>query len=88
MARLEPGQRSVLQGELRLPLREVRAIRQGSVPVFVPLLRLTVRAANLEPQAHTYVIGTRNAQKGARPNPFRLDEPPRTYAQLTTRALA
>ena len=87
LARLEPGQRSVLQGEVRLPLREVRAIRQGSVPVFVPLLRLTVRADNLDPQAHTYVIGTRNAQKGARPNPFRLDEPPRTYAQLTTRAL-
>ncbi|MBB3033368.1 hypothetical protein [Alteriqipengyuania lutimaris] len=88
VSRLDPGQRTVLQGELRLPLREVRAIRQGSVPVFVPLLRLTLRAANLDPRAYTYVIGTRNPQKGSRPTPFRLDEPPRSYAQLTTRALA
>lgn len=88
LARLDAGQRTVMQGELRLPLREVRAIRQGSVPVFVPLLRLTVRAANLEPRGFTYVIGTRNPQKGSRPSPFRLDEPPRSYGQLTTRALA
>ena len=86
--RLDPGQRSTMQGELRLPLREVRALRQGSVPVFVPLLRMTVRAANMEPRAYTYVIGTRPADKGARPNPFRLDEPPRSYAKLSTRALA
>lgn len=88
LSRLEPGQRSTMRGELRLPLREVRALRQGNVPVFVPLLRLTVRAANLAPRAYTYVIGSKNLQKGARPNPFRLDEPPRSYAQLTTRAVA
>lgn len=86
--RLGPGQRSTINGELRLPLREVRALRQGSVPVFVPLMRLTVRAANMKPRAYTFVIGTRTEEKGARPNPFRLDEPPRSYAQLTTRALA
>tara|TARA_B100001179_G_C18554052_1_gene387386 strand:- start:125 stop:967 length:843 start_codon:yes stop_codon:yes gene_type:complete len=85
---LEPGERATMQGELRLPLREVRAIRQGSVPVFVPLLRLTVHAENMKPRAHTYVIGSKNAEKGARPNPFRLDEPPRSYAQLTTSAVA
>ena len=88
LARLEPGQRMTMQGELRLPLREVRALRQGSVPVFVPLLRLTVRAENIDPRAYTFVIGNRGADKNARPNPFRLDEPPRSYAQLTTRAVA
>ncbi len=86
--RLEPGERSTVRGEVRLPLREVRALRQGNVPVFVPLLRLTVRAANIEPRAYTYVIGSKPAQTGARPSPFRLDEPPRSYAQLTTRAIA
>ncbi len=85
---LDPGQRATIRGDLRLPLREVRALRQGNVPVFVPLLRLIVRADNMEPQAHTYVIGAKPAQKGARPNPFRLDEPPRSYAQLSTRAVA
>ena len=88
MPRLEPGERSTVRGELRLPLREVRALRQGNVPVFVPLLRLTVRAADMEPRAFTYVIGSKPVEKGARPNPFRLDEPPRSYAQLTTRAVA
>lgn len=86
--RLGAGQRTTVVGELRLPLREVRALRQGSVPVFVPLLRLIVRAENMKPRAYTYVIGMQAADKGARPNPFRLDEPPRSYAQLTTRALA
>jgi len=47
-----------------------------------------VRAADIEPRAHTYVIGSKPIQKDARPNPFRLDEPPRSYAQLTTRAVA
>ena len=50
--------------------------------MFVPLLRMTVRAANMEPRAYTYVIGTRPADKGARPNPFRLDEPPLLHTQL------
>ena len=66
----------------------MRALRQGNVPVFVPLLRLTVRAANLKPRAYTYVIGAKPLERGARPNPFRLDEGPRSYGQLTTRALA
>ena len=87
-ARLEPGQRTTMQGQLRIPLQEVRALHQGNVPVFVPLLRLAVRAAELEPRAYTYVIGTRASGKGARPTPFRLDEGPRNYAQLSTRALA
>mgnify|MGYP003143487897 CR=1 FL=1 len=86
--RLDPGERAVVRGELRLPLRDVRALQQGQVPVFVPLMRLTVRAADLEPSAHTFVIGTKPASGGARPAPFRLDEGPRTYSQLTTRALA
>ena len=88
LAKLDPGQRTTVQGELRLPLRDVRPLRQGNVPVFVPLLRLTVRASDIEPRAHTYVIGSKPIQKDARPNPFRLDEPPRSYAQLTTRAVA
>lgn len=87
LARLAPGERSTISGELRIPLREVRALRQGSVPVFVPLLRLTARAENIQPRAFTYVIGSAE-EKGVRPNPFRLDEGPRSYAQLSTRALA
>ncbi|WP_010411917.1 hypothetical protein [Citromicrobium sp. JLT1363] len=87
-ARLKAGQRTTMQGQLRIPLQEVRALHQGNVPVFVPLLRLAVRAAELEPRAYTYVIGTRESGKGARPTPFRLDEGPRNYAQLSTRALA
>ncbi|GAB5348019.1 hypothetical protein [Alteriqipengyuania sp. 357] len=88
LPRLDMGQRTTLRGELRLPLREVRPLRQGDVPVFVPLLRLTMRAANMDPRAFTYVIGTKSTQKSSRPSPFRLDGPPRSYDQLTTRAVA
>ncbi|MBY8337373.1 hypothetical protein KYN89_09945 [Alteriqipengyuania sp. NZ-12B] len=85
---LDPGERAVIRGELRLPLSEVRALQQGQVPVFVPLMRLTVRTAEQKPSAHTFVIGNKPAGSAARPAPFRLDEGPRTYSQLTTRALA
>ena len=85
---LDPGERAVIRGELRLPLSEVRALQQGQVPVFVPLMRLTVHIAEQKPSAHTFVIGSKPAGSAARPAPFRLDEGPRTYSQLTTRALA
>jgi len=85
--RLEPGERATLRGEVRLPLREVRALRQGNVPIFVPLLRMTARANEVEPRAYTYVIGTQSAQQNERASPFRLDEPPRSYTPLTTRPI-
>ena len=85
---LGPGQRKSFTGEMRLPLNTVRPIRQGNVPIYVPLMRLKVSAAGAEPKAFTFVVGKRPAQPGGRLQPFRLDVPPQTYSEVDSRPLA
>lgn len=84
--RLAPGQSIRFEGQVRLPLAEASAIWQGRVGLLVPLLRVRATAAGAEPIATTLVIGQREGA-ATRPQPFRLDEPPRSYAPLAQRVL-
>lgn len=84
--RLAPGQSLRFEGQVRLPLSEASAIWQGRVGLLVPLLRVRATAAGAVPVATTLVIG-RAEGSSARPQPFRLDEPPRSYAPLAQRVL-
>lgn len=84
--RLAPGQSLCFEGQVRLPLSEASAIWQGRVGLLVPLLRVRATAAGTAPVATTLVIG-RAEGSTARPQPFRLDEPPRSYAPLAQRVL-
>lgn len=84
--RLAPGGSLRFEGQVRLPLSEATAIRQGRVGLLVPLLRVRATAAGTAPVATTLVIG-RAEGSAARPQPFRLDEPPRSYAPLAQRVL-
>lgn len=84
--RLAPGQSLRFEGQVRLPLAEASAIWQGRVGLLVPLLRVRATASSAEPIATTLVIGRREGG-AARPQPFRLDEPPRSYAPLAQRVL-
>ena len=84
--RLAPGQSLRFEGQARLPLSEANAIWQGRIGLLVPLLRVRATAANAAPVATTLVIG-RAEGSTARPQPFRLDEPPRSYAPLAQRVL-
>lgn len=84
--RLAPGQSLRFEGQARLPLSEANAIWQGRVGLLVPLLRVRATAADAAPVATTLVIG-RSEGSTARPQPFRLDEPPRSYAPLAQRVL-
>jgi hypothetical protein len=84
--RLAPGQSLRFEGQVRLPLAEASAIWQGRVGLLVPLLRVRATASGAEPIATTLVIGRREGG-AARPQPFRLDEPPRSYAPLAQRVL-
>lgn len=84
--RLAPGQSMRFEGQARLPLSEASAIWQGRAALLVPLLRVRATAASTTPVATTLVIGTRDGS-AARPQPFRLDEPPRSYAPLAQRVL-
>lgn len=84
--RLAPGQSVRFEGQVRLPLAEASAIWQGRVGLLVPLLKVRATAAEATPVATTLVIGRREGA-AARPQPFRLDEPPRSYAPLAQRVL-
>lgn len=84
--RVAPGQSLRFEGQVRLPLSEASAIWQGRVGLLVPLLRVRATAAGALPVATTLVIG-RAEGAAARPQPFRLDEPPRSYAPLAQRVL-
>ena len=85
-ARIAPGQSVRYDGQLSIPLSQVHAIRQGSAALFVPLLRLRVDGASLEPLVKTFVVGL-GSQPGGRVTPFRLDEGPRSYEPIAARAL-
>lgn len=84
--RLAPGQSLRFEGQARLPLAQASAIWQGRVSLLVPLLRVRATADGSVPVATTLVIGRAEGQ-AARPQPFRLDEPPRSYAPLAQRVL-
>lgn len=84
--RLAPGQSLRFEGQVRLPLSEASAIWQGRAALLVPLLRVRAIAAEALPVATTLVIG-RSEGQAARPQPFRLDEPPRSYSPLAQRVL-
>ena len=85
-ARLGPGQSQRFEGQVQLPLSQANAIWQGQAALLVPLLRVRVLAEEAAPVATTLVIGQSDGQ-AARPQPFRLDEPPRSYAPLAQRVL-
>jgi hypothetical protein len=85
-ALLGPGQSQRFEGQVQLPLSQATAIWQGQAALLVPLLRVRVLAEQAEPVATTLVIGQSDGQ-AARPQPFRLDEPPRSYAPLAQRVL-
>lgn len=85
---LAAGEKKVLTGDIRLPVQQIRPLRQGNSPLLVPLLRLRVDGEGLDPLVHTYVVGIKPPQKGARLQPFRLDETPQGYSRIGLRALA
>lgn len=89
------GETLELAGEIRLPISQVRPIKQGKGAVFVPLLRLRVEVAGqnaadakaIAPIISTHVIGSRPAQRGGRMQPFRLDGVPQPHSSLMQRPI-
>lgn len=84
---LGAGQSKSFTGDLRLELRHVRPIRQGQVPIYIPLVRLRALATRAEARAYTFVVGKAPAMAGARLQPFRLDTPPQTFNEIGARLL-
>lgn len=89
---LEPGESAEFKGDFRLPLTSLTPIRAGNAAYFVPLARVRVAASTPtgQPmvQVQTFVVGERGETDGAGLRPFRLDLGPRTYSQLSQRAIS
>lgn len=85
--RIGPHQSRSVSGEARLALSEITPIRQGNVPVLVPMLHLSLAFADGEEQLRSFVVGMPSAVKGARLHPIPLDTPPGGIHGLTTREL-
>ena len=84
--RIAPGQSVRYDGQLTIPLAQVRAIRQAAATLFVPLLRIRIDGASDVPLLLTFVVGT-GVPGAGRVTPFRLDEGPRSWQPIAARAL-
>jgi len=85
LASLPPGETLTLAAEVRLPLAQVTAIRQGQSSLFVPLLRLALEGEGQGRRAQTTLIGPPG--QGGQVQPVRLDAGPRVVAPLLARVL-
>jgi len=87
IARIEPGERIELSGELRLPLAQINPIRSGAIALFVPLARFRAEATGATTLA-TFVVGElQQTSASAALLPFRLDLGPRIYSQVSQRRI-
>ena len=87
LARIAPRQNVAVEGEVKLPLSAAQVIMQGRHPLLVPLMRVRVDGAGDQALVKTFVVG-QGQPDGGRVQPFRLDEPPRSYAPIAQRELA
>ncbi|SMQ61500.1 hypothetical protein SAMN06297468_0570 [Altererythrobacter xiamenensis] len=86
--RIGPHQTQTVTGTLQLALQEVEVLRQGSIPMFVPLLRVRVEGENIDPFVETYAVGVGNAGAGTRLHPLPLNGPPGSYEGVRAKPLA
>ncbi len=87
IARIAPRQFVTLDGQVQLPLAQAHVIRQGRLPLLVPLMRVRVDGSGEGALLKTFVVGL-GSPGGGRLQPIRLDEGPRTYGQISQRELA
>lgn len=87
IARIAPRQFVTLDGQVQLPLAQAHVIRQGWLPLLVPLMRVRVDGPGESALLKTFVVGL-GSPGGGRLQPIRLDEGPRTYGQVSQRELA
>lgn len=85
--RIGPQQSRRVGGTLQMPLSEVTPIRQGSKPLLIPLLHLTLEGAGQATMNRSFVLGTPSATGSGRVHPLPLDGPPGGLPQLRAQAI-
>jgi hypothetical protein len=86
-ARLASGQSVRFSGTVQLPLSQVSFFLQGKVAMLIPLLRVRVSAEGMEPVVRTFVIGQAGVDSLSKPQPFRMDEGPRSWSPIAHRTV-
>lgn len=76
IAGIGPHQRASMAGTLQLPVSAIEVMRQGQHPIFVPLVRLRLEAAGIDPQPRTFALGIGSELNGERLRPLPLSGPP------------
>jgi hypothetical protein len=74
--RIGPQQSQRVPGQLQLPLSAVKPLQQGSKPLFIPMLHITVQGDGFATLHHSFVVGAPSASSQTRVHPLPLDGPP------------
>ncbi|MGB3469495.1 MAG: hypothetical protein WBA51_01575 [Erythrobacter sp.] len=85
--RIGPQQSRSITATMQLPMVEVRALRQGSTPVFIPLLHIVLKGIGHAPVTTSFVIGTPSEANQLRLHPITLDTPPGSVTGLRANEL-
>ncbi len=85
--RIGPNKTHSESGQVQLPTSKLQVMRQGNVPLFVPLLQITVIQGNGEPVTRHYVVGQPSTASAARLQPIPLNTPPGGIPGLRVREL-
>lgn len=84
--RIAPHQARTVTGEVQLALSAIQPLRQGTTPLFVPLIHVTIEGDGQPALTKTFVIGTPSSS--GRVHPIQLNHPPGGIAGLVAQAVA
>jgi hypothetical protein len=74
--------------EVQLPLSAIVPFQQGMMPLFVPLVHVTLEGEGQRALARSFVIGTPSTGGAGRVHPIPLNKPPGTIAGLVAQSVA
>jgi hypothetical protein len=86
MPALAPGESTVLKGEVRVPLQQVRPLVKGSAQFFVPLVRFCLIDPDGAAVRRVFTVGPRDPGSGTLAS-VRLDAGPRNLRDLDAREI-
>ncbi|TRD10684.1 hypothetical protein FGU71_01590 [Erythrobacter insulae] len=74
--RIGPHQSGAISGSVQLPLSEISPLRQGTVPLLIPLIEISISPAGQSAKTHKFVVGMPSASSATRLHPIPLDTAP------------
>jgi hypothetical protein len=86
IGRIGPHQMQSITGEVHLPLAAIQPLRQGSTPLFIPLVHVTLEGEGLRALTRSFVVGPPSAS--GRVHPIALEGGPGGIAGLVAQPIA